>query len=77
MHINKKIIMKEEQIKQEINLIGLAIRELINNHNINHIDFIMHGYNEEENIIKLEVNYEENKRYKVESIVNKKPLTER
>jgi len=69
--------MKEEKIKQEINLIGLSIRELINNYNINHIDFIMREFNEEENIIKLEVNYEENKRYKVESLVNKKPLTER
>jgi hypothetical protein len=67
--------MKEEQIKQEINLIELSIRKLINNYNINHIDFIMHGFNEEENIIKLEVNYEENKRYKIESLVNKKPLT--
>jgi len=63
--------MEEKQIKQEINLIGLSIRELINNYNINHIDFIMREFNEEENIIKLEVNYEENKRYKIESIVNK------
>ena len=67
--------MEEEEIKQEIHLIGRAIRELIIKHNIKDINLTMKSFNEEENVIKLEVKYKENKRYKIESLINKKPLT--
>ena len=60
-------------MEEKIKSIANEIFNLVSDNNINDISLSIQDLNENENVIKLEVKYNNNFRYKIEKAINKKP----